>query len=336
MRKQHYLLLPVLIACFSLQVSAQVNLQQGLVAYYPFNGNANDESGNGNNGVVYGATLTEDRFGNANSAYYFNGSNTLIEVPHSASLCPPDAVTISAWAFPLNVQQWHQIITKRFNHSSSPYNSYILETTHEGINNRWGFSVVTGPPWGGVGLYSLQALAPNIWVYLVGTYDGQYVKFYYNGELISSAPQTGNIGYSTLSLRIGQAIPSGGQQNFYGKIDDIRIYNRALTEQEVYALYTEGQPPQTNTITNILINPRTNGSGLVDVYFNLNGMGSQYSIALAASFDGGNSYTAIPSSFLNGDVSSISPGTNKLIVWDGLGSHPNTYSTATKLKIIAN
>ena len=53
-------------------------LTNGLIAYYPFNGNANDASGNGNNGTVYGATLTADRFGNPNSAYYFNGTNNYI------------------------------------------------------------------------------------------------------------------------------------------------------------------------------------------------------------------------------------------------------------------
>jgi hypothetical protein len=70
----------------------------GLVAYYPFNGNANDESGNGNNGVVYGATLVPDRFGNSNRAYYFNGTNNYI-VTNSDTGLPRGYVqfTISVW-----------------------------------------------------------------------------------------------------------------------------------------------------------------------------------------------------------------------------------------------
>ena len=60
------------------------NLQNGLVAFYPFCGNANDESGNGNNGTVNGATLTTDRFGNLNSAYSF--SNSTISVPYKSYL----------------------------------------------------------------------------------------------------------------------------------------------------------------------------------------------------------------------------------------------------------
>ncbi len=101
-------------------------------------------------------------------------------------------------------------------------------------------------------------------------------------------------------------------------------------------MLTANKLPGGQLITNILINQRNDGSGMVDVYFNLYGTGSQYNIAFEASFDGGNTYTTIPASFLSGDVSNISPGTNKHIVWDGLGSHPNTYSTSTKLKIMAN
>ncbi|MCF8268263.1 MAG: carboxypeptidase regulatory-like domain-containing protein, partial [Ignavibacteriales bacterium] len=70
---------------------------QGLVAYYPFNGNANDESGNGNNGTVYGAAMTKDRFGNANKAYSFDGVNDYIKA--SSNSLPTGARTISVWFF---------------------------------------------------------------------------------------------------------------------------------------------------------------------------------------------------------------------------------------------
>jgi hypothetical protein len=71
----------------------------GLIAWYPFNGNANDESGNGNNGSNYGATLTADRFGNANKAYSFNGSTDYISIPLSIPAVTEafDGFTISGW-----------------------------------------------------------------------------------------------------------------------------------------------------------------------------------------------------------------------------------------------
>jgi uncharacterized protein (TIGR02145 family) len=93
---------------------------------------------------------------------------------------------------------------------------------------------------------------------------------------------------------------------------------------------------QTGTVTNISVQQRTDGSGMVDVYFTLSGTGSFYDINIQTSFDGGNTYTPVPSQYLSGDVSGISPGSNKHVVWDGLGSFPNTYSTQAKVKILAN
>jgi hypothetical protein len=71
----------------------------GLVAYYPFNGNANDESGNGNNGINNGATLTTDRFGNINKAYNFNGSSNYISVPFSSTIGVQQKISVSFWVY---------------------------------------------------------------------------------------------------------------------------------------------------------------------------------------------------------------------------------------------
>ncbi|OIN60058.1 hypothetical protein BLX24_04195 [Arsenicibacter rosenii] len=72
------------------------SLTDGLVAYYPFNGNANDESGNNRHGTVHDATLTTDRFGNANKAYAFDGVNDWIDVAKDAAFQFND-FTLSAW-----------------------------------------------------------------------------------------------------------------------------------------------------------------------------------------------------------------------------------------------
>ena len=99
-----------LVACmvvFSLSLfvgPAHADLNDGLVAYYPFNGNAKDESGNGNHGAVNGATLTEDRFGNIDSAYHFDG-NSYIVVPNSPALeSPSDQYSVAVWA---NTEAWY-------------------------------------------------------------------------------------------------------------------------------------------------------------------------------------------------------------------------------------
>ena len=80
-----------------LHANAQSWLTNGLIAYYPFNGNANDESGNGNNGTVTAATLALDRFGIANAAYAFDGASSMITAPDSPSLRIPGDITVACW-----------------------------------------------------------------------------------------------------------------------------------------------------------------------------------------------------------------------------------------------
>jgi len=92
--KPEKLIIILLLAIFSF--SAQAGLNDGLVAYYPFNGNANDASGNGNNGTINGTILTTNRFGTPNSAYYFPGNNDWISVPDAPSLDLTNGYTLSA------------------------------------------------------------------------------------------------------------------------------------------------------------------------------------------------------------------------------------------------
>jgi uncharacterized protein (TIGR02145 family) len=90
---------------------------------------------------------------------------------------------------------------------------------------------------------------------------------------------------------------------------------------------------QTASITNIQVAQRTDGSGLFDITFTLNGTGSAYYIGVESSFTGGNTFTPIPADYLSGDTGPISPGAGKHIIWNGLQSFPNTYSTQAKVKL---
>jgi hypothetical protein len=330
MRKHYFLFLPVLIACFSMQVSAQVNLQQGLVAYYPFNGNANDESGNGFHGTLYGnayisnnqLVIGDNDIDHLSLKYHvIHGLTdfsftffTKINVLHSTGMWPNQTFVSGARA---NMANAFTIFYRSGNDLS-------IKLDH--VNSRITTVILDDLEW-----HHVAVVRSNDLVYVY--FDGVL----YGTASIAATP----INIAPNGFVIGQeqdAVGGGFAQNqsLAGYFDEFRVYNRAINAQEVAAIFNNGQPTPNNTISNILINQRNNGSGMVDVYFNLNGTGSQYTINLAASFDGGNTYTAIPASFLSGDVSNISPGINKHIVWDGLGSHPNTYSTATKLKIIAN
>jgi len=97
------------------------DLNKGLVAYYPFDGNANDESENWNNGKVHGATLTTDRFGNEKSSYYFDGKNDYIEIYSSGEIVSQNNITFSAWIFPQKTLRY--FIEPMLNHVSLKLNS---------------------------------------------------------------------------------------------------------------------------------------------------------------------------------------------------------------------
>ena len=93
---------------------------------------------------------------------------------------------------------------------------------------------------------------------------------------------------------------------------------------------------QSGSITNIAGSQRTDGSGLADITFTLSGTGSAYYISVEASFNGGNTFTPIPAGFLSGDTGPISPGIGKHIIWNGLQSFPNTYSTQSTVKLFVS
>jgi len=90
------------------------------------------------------------------------------------------------------------------------------------------------------------------------------------------------------------------------------------------------------TITNILVSQRIDGSGNVDIYYNLQGTGNNYFVTMEVNFDNGNTYSAVSGSFLSGNIGWVTPNSNCHITWNGKGSHNNTYSTQTKIKLLAS
>lgn len=213
---------------------------QGLVAYYPFNGNANDSSGNNINGIISGAVSTTDRFGKANSALNFDGIDDYVLVAHNDLLQPITGLTVCAW---VNVNA--------FNTDPPYYGSVILKK---------------GGPWAGIGRYELlhwgpifgfdlqfangtdiRLSAPNDsiqlhqWYFLVMTYDGSDLRGYINTELVTSSSVSLTLGSNTDDMRMGLNLGNSSYPNpENGAIDDIRIYSRALSDAEIRALYHDG------------------------------------------------------------------------------------------------
>ena len=205
----------------------------GLVAYYPFNGNANDESGNGNSGTLEGSpTLTTDRFGRLNSAYQFNGSTDYILVNNSDSF-PDSAITVAFWfnrdgVVPTGLENY---LSKEHSFQSYMYSDSTMST---GV---WRGTAGSWANW----LDSAYKAPMNEWVFYAFTYSNssQVAKTYINGTLISTQQDTDMaaiVRTSSYPMYIGR----NGSSSVYfinGKMDDIRIYGRVLSDNEVNTLY---------------------------------------------------------------------------------------------------
>ena len=227
---------------------ASSSLNTGLVAHYPFNGNAMDESGNGNHGEVKGATLAADRHGKEVSAYSFSvKKNSYIEVPTSNASPWSHARTISLW---LKFQGDTRGIPIR-NYADNAgggvkWNIFCLNNKDASTTVQWmcspsrpaniGRGVSSGP----------MALSPDEWFKLTVLNKDEGVELFLNGEFIASSMgkvQLNEIAPNNYPLLIGGWMEPGHiQGEFDGEIDDIRIYSRALSSAEVKALYDLEKP----------------------------------------------------------------------------------------------
>ncbi len=211
----------------------------GLVAWYPMSGNAGDSSGYNNHGTVYGGmTPTTGRSGLANTAYYFDGINDYIQVPRNLSIEPQNQLTLAAWIAPeFPTAGWRTIISKRWATASDPYDSYLL-STNPTYANKWQFAVSTGVP-GSLTFEAAHNFYPaQQWLFLTATLQGGAMKLYINGALDSTRSFVGSLAYSTMDLYLGWGV-SGPNEYYKGKVDDIKIYNRALSSIEIQQLYSD-------------------------------------------------------------------------------------------------
>ena len=238
----------------SITLSAQIPAylpKSGLVAWYPFNGNANDESGNSLNGKVDKAILTKDRFGILNKAFYFDSSR-VITIPE----------TVNKNLFPLTISLWVQIDTSKVSgignlfgkYVAGSWNGYLIHSTRrvDSVGNVM-FKIV---PWyirsannRLLGLYFGEEdfatdLIPGKWHHFVFTVGKDKGAAYLDGKLFDTHQWTGNSGQSTNPYlwQIGGLYDDW----FKGNLDDIGVWNRELTSEEVKNLYDgesdTGQP----------------------------------------------------------------------------------------------
>ena len=226
------------------------SLTNGLVGYWPFCGNANDDSGNGNNGTVNGATLSTDRFGNNNSAYNFDG-NSFISVPSTTELCLQNQFTISLWAR-RNNSTFMGLISKGRDNGGEGVSYHIsgLENGAEvGINNDTG-----GCSSCNIGTTPYLSNNFSSWNHYVGIWDGIRLKFYENGIMVSDVNGVLGDGNALLNTNFPLLFGRWSLNNYLnGQLDDIGIWNRALTQQEITQLFNQNQCITNITVTDTLI-----------------------------------------------------------------------------------
>ncbi len=241
--KKHLLSLIAITMMIATTTQAQIPTN-GLIAWYPFTGNAVDSSGNGNNGIVNGATLTTDRFGNPNSAYSFNGSGQYISVPNSSSLTPTQ-ITINSWVKALP-QNSDMAILSKMNHTDASNYSYgfqIQSKPNDFLKTGWSYLGCTSGGLG-TGFIGTNKISNDIWTMVTTSITNTGAcKNYINGRLVDSFISKNNpfapCGSANSELRIGEWWQNDPQW-YNGQLDDIRIYNRPLDSTEVKALYHEG------------------------------------------------------------------------------------------------
>ena len=209
-----------------------------------------DQSGRGNNGTVANGTwVTGGKF---NGAVSFNGNNTSVTIPDSATLDLTTGMTLEAWVRPSFVGDWRTAVMKE-QPGNLVYGLYA---------NVSGDRPATEIYVGGAGrlLNGTSTLPAGAWSHLAATYDGATARLYLNGAQVAQLTQAGSILTSNSPLRIGGNSVWG--EYFNGLIDEVRVYNRALTTTELQSDMNRSITPDTTPPTVTVRTPANGSSGI--------------------------------------------------------------------------
>ncbi|MCF7907604.1 MAG: LamG domain-containing protein [Candidatus Omnitrophica bacterium] len=214
------------IVVLELENQAAAASSAGLVAYYKFENNVIDETGN-NNGVNQGATFVS---GQINQAASFDGSNDYVDVANDPTITTLSALTISSWIYPVAGIADYDIIVNKENEYETAWSSNGLRSAIRTDTNGWWWTAGTGA----------GHLPLNQWTHVVTTWDGAQIKEYINGVLQLTSNQSGNTTRDSGSpLRIGRRSSAAPTYHWRGSIDEVKIWNRALSSREISELFFE-------------------------------------------------------------------------------------------------
>jgi hypothetical protein len=238
---------------FSCITAGTTCICQSLIAYYNFDNNTNDFSGNRNNGIIHGNIKSSpDRFGNPCGALQFDGISSYIEVPNSTSLeTPVSSFTITVWYKFDNIKDntWLTVLCKGSMNSELPDNPqyrFQVQQNTANVMNSCNPGVMSGSSTISINTgftkcdasFQNHLFPNNQWAFYALVYNRTTVTAYMNNRKIFEYSYSDPLVKNTSSLYIGMDDP-GNTEYFEGHLDDLYIYNRALSEQEINKLFTE-------------------------------------------------------------------------------------------------
>ncbi|MFM7194029.1 MAG: LamG-like jellyroll fold domain-containing protein, partial [Bacteroidota bacterium] len=256
----------------------------GLIGWWPFNGNANDESGNGNDGTINGATLAPDRFGKANSSISFDGIDDFIRCQKAGPTGNP-TVSASFWLKAEPAEYGHVIGYGSDGGYGQAFRIYIGDGGGPLTPTQIGFDTYENAN-------RFCTSFQNIWDHYIVTYDGSIGNYtsaasiYKNGILMDQVCFSLNVTPTNISalLPITFGKYHGTIQNGYlkGQLDDIALWNRVLTEQEIIAVSQSGGPfaPSNISLSFSRINDGAQAGSVVGTFTTLAYSGSPFVYSL--------------------------------------------------------
>ena len=214
------------------EIDLYIQKVPGIIAWYPFNDNVYDMSGNNNHGILSGGIPATNRFGNSQRAFWFDGIDDQITVPDINTQETMKGISFSVWIKPDRIDREQTIIQLSCGDVSEI--SCILSNSVIGVccemtddNQEC--------------IYSDRQITTGEWIHIAAIFTGTDLNLYLNGDYCGSKKINGEINFTNLNARIGYGKEGG--QSFAGTIDDIRIFDRVMNKAEVIAYYREIMHP---------------------------------------------------------------------------------------------
>ena len=292
--------------CYLLGLHSHADLTTGLVAYYPFDGNASDMSGNDHHGTVNGTTLGTDRHGLAGKAFNFDGVDDYINIGNF----PLTDFTFNSWVNieAVNTNNLNAILSRM----GTAYQGFEFSVEPDST-----LKLLTGNGSGWSHLFSNDTLGVNEWISLTATAEANQFKIYINSILVLS--NNSSHVNSTDDTLIGTRTNAANGGHFNGSIDDVRIYNRALSAVEVQALH-DLEKPDLNPVGLSQFQPLAAGNHRTYFIKADGSLWSSGSNTFGALGDGTYDSRSSPAKVDDGFVTAVAAGTSHAIYLKSNGS----------------